>query len=193
MILVIDNVDSFVHNLARYVRLCGFETVIVRNNETSVADCLAHSPSGVVISPGPGRPSDAGVSMDLIRALPAQTPLLGVCLGHQCLVEVFGGRTARARRPLHGEASMIAHDGAGLFEGAPSPTPAGRYHSLIASLADDAPLIETAWSEEGEVMAARHRERPWFGVQFHPESLLTPYGRLMVDNFLRLCAKRRAS
>jgi anthranilate synthase component 2/para-aminobenzoate synthetase component 2 len=187
MIVIIDNYDSFVHNLARYFREEGAETAVFRNDAISVRECLALKAQGVVISPGPKRPADAGISLALIGALSARTPFLGVCLGHQCLVEAFGGHTERALRPCHGEARPIRHMAAGLFEGTPTPTPAGRYHSLIAKIAPGAPLIETAWSEEGELMAVAHKTRPWFGVQFHPESLLTTHGRAMIRNFLKCC------
>lgn len=187
MILVIDNYDSFVNNLARYIREEGRETYVVRNDAISVEDCLAMQPAGVVISPGPKTPAEAGVSLPLLGALDARTPMLGVCLGHQCLVEVFGGVTQRARSPLHGEASEIRHDGRGVFAGAPSPMMAGRYHSLISVPARDGPLYETAWSADGELMGVAHETRPWFGVQFHPESLLTPHGRRIIHNFLARC------
>ena len=187
MILIVDNYDSFVHNLARYVRESGQEVLVVRNDAVVVDECLSLAPAGVVISPGPGRPADAGVSMALISDLPRETPLLGVCLGHQCLIEVFGGETRRAIRPLHGEASNIRHHGIGIFQNIASPTPGGRYHSLAATLGPNSPLEETAWSEEGEVMAVAHRARPWFGLQFHPESLLTPEGRKIITNFTNYC------
>lgn len=190
MILVIDNYDSFVHNLARYVRLCGADTLVVRNDDITVDACMAHRPDGVVISPGPKGPNDAGVSMALIEALPKAIPLLGVCLGHQCLVQAFGGEVVRAQRPLHGAASDIRHTGKGLFEGISSLTQVGRYHSLIGVPFEGGDLEPTAWSEEGEVMAVEHRTRPWFGVQFHPESLLTEDGLRIMGNFLRFCKRR---
>ena len=187
MILIIDNFDSFVHNLARYFREAGAPVKILRNDEANTDECLALAPRAIVISPGPKTPADAGVSLDLVKEMPAQTPFLGVCLGHQCLVEAFGGRTVRSRDPLHGEASLVRHAGTGLFEGIVSPTPVGRYHSLIAEPAAGSGLLETAWSEAGEVMGVVHENRPWFGVQFHPESLLTIDGRAMIRNFLRYC------
>ena len=190
MIVIIDNFDSFVHNLARYVRLCGVETMSVRNNEIGVDECLALNPTGIIISPGPKRPEDAGISRALIAAMSPKLPFLGVCLGHQCLVEVFGGETVRAAFPLHGEASFIRHDGGGLFKGIVSPTPAGRYHSLISKLPEEGPLIANAWSEEGEIMAIKHHANPWFGVQFHPESLLTSKGSAMIENFISYCDER---
>ena len=187
MILIIDNYDSFVNNLARYVREAGGEVMMTRNDAADVKSLLQMKPSGVIVSPGPKTPAEAGVSKDLMRVLDGSVPLLGVCLGHQALVEIFGGETRRARNPLHGEASEIRHDGTGLFSGVPSPMMAGRYHSLIAAPAPGGPLRETAWSADGELMAVAHEARPWFGVQFHPESLLTPYGRRIVHNFLSLC------
>jgi anthranilate synthase/aminodeoxychorismate synthase-like glutamine amidotransferase len=186
-VIVIDNYDSFVHTLSRYLRESGITTRVVRNDSVAVADLLALEPAGVVISPGPGAPCDAGMSADLITALPSSVALLGVCLGHQCLVEAFGGRTRRARRPLHGSATPIRHDGTGLFAQVPSPFAAGRYHSLIGEPAPYGPLVANAWCDEGEVMAVRHAERDWFGVQFHPESLLTPSGRVLIEAFANRC------
>ncbi len=187
MIIVIDNYDSFVENLARYLRLEGGDTLVIRNDALGADEILSRDPSAVVLSPGPKAPRDAGLCLALLDRLPARTPMLGVCLGHQCLVERFGGRTVRAIRPLHGEASAIRHDGTGLFEGVASPMEAGRYHSLVSVLADcgGEALVPCAWSEEGEIMAVRHRTNPWYGVQFHPESVLTPDGRRIVGNFLR--------
>ena len=192
MILIIDNIDSFVHNLARYVREAGMNTKIVRNNEITVEQCLSMNPKGVIISPGPKTPSDAGVSLELILELPRTMPLLGVCLGHQCLIEAFGGSTGRAMAPLHGEASDIRHNGAGVFADIQSPMRGGRYHSLSSTLLAQSPLEETAWSPEGEVMGVAHKTRPWFGVQFHPESVLTPHGRMIIKNFLGYCHRGSA-
>ncbi|MEQ8934595.1 MAG: aminodeoxychorismate/anthranilate synthase component II [Amphiplicatus sp.] len=193
MILVIDNYDSFVHNLARYVREAGASTHIVRNDAASVGELLRIHPAGVILSPGPHAPKEAGVCLDLIAALPADIPLLGVCLGHQCLVEAFGGRTARAKVPLHGEARSVFHDGTGLFEGIAAPIFAGRYHSLISALPERSELVANGWSEEDELMSVRHRTRPWFGLQFHPESLLTPEGRALIGAFLRRTHERCAA
>lgn len=187
MILVIDNFDSYVHNLARYIRLAGRATKIVRNDALSVDECLGLEMTGLIISPGPKTPAEAGVCLDLIRALPAETPYLGVCLGHQSLIEAFGGATRRARHPLHGSASVMTHNGKGVFKNIPSPTMVGRYHSLIARPPENSALVETAWSDDGELMAVAHKTRPWFGVQFHPESLLTEHGQAMIDNFVRYC------
>lgn len=185
MILIVDNYDSFVHNLARYVREAGAETEVVRNDAATARALIERRPAGVILSPGPKAPADAGQCLALIDGLPASTPLLGVCLGHQCLVEAFGGLTQRAARPLHGEASRIRHDGTGIFAGLASPLAGGRYHSLISVLPATSPLCANAWSEEGELMGVRHATAPWFGVQFHPESLLTPDGWRMIANFLR--------
>jgi len=185
MILIIDNYDSFVHNLARYVREAGRDVRVVRNDQASAEELTALAPEAVIISPGPKTPIEAGVSLALLKKLAIETPMLGVCLGHQCLVERFGGQTVRAERPLHGEASSIRHDGEGIFAGIENPLMAGRYHSLISELTSDGPLVASAWSQEGELMAVRHEAAPWVGVQFHPESLLTLQGRQMIANFLR--------
>ena len=193
MILVIDNYDSFVHNLARYVREAGYETLTLRNDAGCAEDLLRLSPQAVIISPGPKAPAQAGVSMELIRRMPRAVPLLGVCLGHQCLVEAMGGGTARSREPVHGEASLILHDGAGIFSGIENPIEAGRYHSLVSEIAPGGPLIPCAWSGKGELMAVRHVRAPWHGVQFHPESLLTPSGRAIMANFLAQVEQRAAA
>jgi len=185
VVVLIDNRDSFVHNLARYVRRLGRATEVVRCDEVTVAEVAALSPSHVLISPGPCTPREAGVSVPLIGALGATTPILGVCLGHQCIGEAYGGRVVRAQRPMHGKASPIAHDGAGIFAGLPDPLIATRYHSLVVApegLPGD--LVVTARSEEGEIMALSHRSHPVVGVQFHPESILTEHGLGMVEAFL---------
>ncbi|NHK27973.1 aminodeoxychorismate/anthranilate synthase component II [Parvularcula flava] len=187
MILVIDNYDSFVHNLARYVRETGEETVVWRNDERSVADCLVLSPSGIILSPGPGRPDDAGICKALIAAAPA-IPILGVCLGHQALAEVYGGATVPSREPMHGRTNVIEHDGTGVFAGLPSPLTVGRYHSLSVDIIDATDLIIQARAGDGDIMAMRHRDRPHHGVQFHPESLLTPEGRAMIEAFVAMAA-----
>ncbi len=187
MILIIDNYDSFVHTLARYMREAGAETRVLRNDAMSARAFAGLGARGVVLSPGPRTPREAGVCLELLSILPKSTPVLGVCLGHQALAEAFGGRTLRARRPLHGEASLIRHDGTGVLAGLGSPFEAGRYHSLIAEIDRDSPLVANAWSEEGEIMGLRHREAPWHGVQFHPESVLTPEGRRIVARFLEIC------
>jgi anthranilate synthase/aminodeoxychorismate synthase-like glutamine amidotransferase len=184
-VVLVDNRDSFVHNLARYVRLLGRPTEVVRSDEVTVEDVAALAPSHVLVSPGPCGPAEAGVSVPVIRALGARVPVLGVCLGHQCIGAAYGGRVVRARRPMHGKASPISHDGSGLFRGLPDPLMATRYHSLVVSpegLPHD--LVPTAWSEEGEIMALRHRTHPVAGVQFHPESILTEHGEALLRAFL---------
>lgn len=185
MIVVIDNYDSFVHNLARYVRELGWETEVVRCDALSVDEVAALAPSHIVISPGPCTPNEAGICVPLVRRLGPAIPILGVCLGHQCIGQAFGGQIVRARRPMHGKAARIAHDGAGLFAGLPNPLIATRYHSLVVE-ARDLPdsLIVTARSDEGEIMALRHREHPIVGLQFHPESVLTEHGYDLLRAFL---------
>jgi anthranilate synthase/aminodeoxychorismate synthase-like glutamine amidotransferase len=184
-VVLIDNRDSFVHNLARYVRVLGRPTEVVRSDEVTVDDVGALGPSHLVVSPGPCGPAEAGVSVALIRALGDRVPVLGVCLGHQCIGAAYGGRVVRARRPMHGKASPIAHDGTGVFAGLPDPLHATRYHSLVVA-PDGLPdaLVPTAWSEEGEIMALRHRVHPVVGVQFHPESILTEHGEALLRAFL---------
>ncbi len=185
MILLIDNYDSFVYNLARYVRELGAEPEVHRNDTMTVAQVAAMAPDRIIISPGPCSPMAAGISTEIIRQLGSRIPILGVCLGHQCIGEAYGGRIVRAGRPMHGKTSTITHDGTGVFEGIPSPLLATRYHSLViepASLPDE--LVVNARSEDHEIMAVRHRTDPVFGVQFHPESVLTQFGYRMLDNFL---------
>ncbi|ESR27052.1 anthranilate synthase component II [Lutibaculum baratangense] len=186
MILVVDNYDSFVFTVARYLVELGMETKVVRNDAVDADDVLALRPSAVVLSPGPCGPREAGHSLDIVRRVNGRIPLLGVCLGHQCIGEAFGGTVGRAREPMHGRASAIHHDGTGIFRGLPSPFRAGRYHSLAVEIADEAasPLIVTARSENGEIMGLAHRATPTYGVQFHPESVLTEHGHRMLANFL---------
>lgn len=190
MILIIDNYDSFVHNLARYVREAGGETLVLRNDAMPVEAVLAHDFDGVILSPGPGAPKDAGLCLALLARLDRAIPVLGVCLGHQCLIEAEGGRIERAAHPLHGEASAIRHDGTGILGGLASPFEAGRYHSLIGVPKAGGPLVANAWSGQDDVMGVRDATAPRHGVQFHPESLLTPSGRTIVGNFLDLTAGR---
>jgi para-aminobenzoate synthetase component 2 len=188
MILVIDNYDSFVHNVARYLVVLGAATEVVRNDALTVSEIRALKPRAIVISPGPGTPAEAGVSCAVIEELSGAMPILGVCLGHQCIGTVFGGTVGRAKNPMHGRASVIDHRGARLFDGLPAPLTVGRYHSLIvepsAALYDD--LMVEATSEEGEIMALSHRVHPTYGVQFHPESILTQNGDALFKNFLTL-------
>ena len=185
MLLLIDNYDSFTYNLYQYLGELGAETRVVRNDELTVAEALALRPSSVVISPGPGNPDEAGISLELIRALPPEVPLLGVCLGHQALGQAFGGRIVRAPRIMHGKTSAIHHDGRGIFAGLPQPFTATRYHSLVIA-EDSVPdcLEISARTEDGVIMAVRHRSLPQEGVQFHPESILTSAGKDLLRNFL---------
>lgn len=186
MIAVIDNYDSFTYNLVQYLGELGAEVRVYRNDAVSAAELDALEPSHIVISPGPGDPSQAGVSRQVIRELGPRRPLLGVCLGHQCIGDVFGGRVVRADRIVHGKTSPVYHYGNGLFTGLPSPFDATRYHSLIVSEPLPADLEVTAFTTEGEVMGLRHRTYPIYGVQFHPESILTVGGKQILQNFLRL-------
>jgi anthranilate synthase/aminodeoxychorismate synthase-like glutamine amidotransferase len=184
MILVIDNYDSFVFNLVQALRALGHETLVRRNDALTVAEAFELEPEKIVISPGPKAPRDAGIAVSLVReAARRRVPLLGVCLGHQCIGEAFGGRIVRARSPLHGEASLVRHDGRTIFEGVPSPFAAARYHSLVVSKKLPRALEATAWTEDGTLMGVRHRELPIEGVQFHPESFLTEHGARIVANF----------
>ena len=180
---MVDNYDSFTYNLVHLFEELGAEVVVRRNDEIDVAEARAVRPDRLVISPGPGRPVDAGVSVELIRELGPDVPTLGVCLGHQVVVEAFGGEVGQAKRLVHGKPSEIDHDGRGLFEGLPERFEAGRYHSLAATSVPDC-LEVSATCAEGEVMAVRHRELPVDGVQFHPESVLTPSGPDVARNFL---------
>jgi anthranilate synthase/aminodeoxychorismate synthase-like glutamine amidotransferase len=182
-VLVLDNYDSFTYNLVQYLGELGAQLDVVRNDKATLAELLDRRPDRLVISPGPCTPADAGISIDASRAFPeAGIPTLGVCLGHQAMVEAFGGRTVRGE-PVHGKDAEIAHDGRGLFEGLDSPLRAARYHSLIADPDLPAELERTA-SLGDVVMAVRHRSLPAEGVQFHPESVLTPHGKEMLENFL---------
>lgn len=183
MILIVDNYDSFVHNVARYFEELGEPTRVVRNDAVTRSDLKAKA---IVISPGPCTPHEAGQSMEIMREFSGQLPILGICLGHQVMGEVFGGLVKRARRPMHGDSSEINHDGKQLFEGLPQRFSAGRYHSLIVDLdGRDTPLEITARSDEGEIMGLRHKSHPTFGLQFHPESILTEGGYDMLRNFLK--------
>ncbi len=183
MILLVDNYDSFTYNLAHLFAELGAEVVVRRNDQIDADGAERLAPSHLVISPGPGRPVDAGASLEIIRRLAPTTPTLGVCLGHQVIVEAFGGEVGQARALLHGKASAVHHDGRGVFAGLPDGFEAGRYHSLAAVKVPDV-LEVTATADDGEVMAVRHRELPVEGVQFHPESVLTPLGPELARNFL---------
>lgn len=184
MVLVIDNYDSFTYNLVQYFGELGAELTVYRNDEVTLDDIRALAPSRIVISPGPGDPQDGGVSNDVIRTFGPTTPVLGVCLGHQCIGHVYGGVVSRAPRLMHGKTSNVYHNGSGLFNGVPSPFTATRYHSLIVEEPLPDSLLVTAFTRDGEVMALQHREYPVVGVQFHPESILTEHGKRILQNFL---------
>lgn len=186
-ILLIDNYDSFTYNLVQAFRARGAEVLVYRNDRIEVAEALALEPTHLVISPGPGHPRDAGNSLAMIDAFAERTPILGVCLGHQCIVTHFGGEIVRADRLMHGKTSLVQHDNETLFAGLPAPFEAGRYHSLIASPATLPDSLRiSAQTERGEIMGVRHREWPVEGVQFHPESVLTPDGDALMANFMRI-------
>lgn len=187
MIIVIDNYDSFTYNLVQYLGELGAEIQVYRNDAVTVEKLEQLHPDAILISPGPGEPKDSGISPRVIRTLGKQIPTLGVCLGHQCIGEVFGGRVVRAERLMHGKVSPINHNGDLLFDQIPSPFEATRYHSLIVSPQDlPEELKITATTPEGEIMALRHKAYPIFGVQFHPESILTVEGKQILKNFLQL-------
>ena len=186
MILLIDNYDSFTWNLAQYFGELDAPPVVRRNDEITLDEIEAMRPSHIVISPGPGRPEDAGVSVDVIRRFGPQTPLLGVCLGHQGIGLAFGGEVVRAQELMHGKVSSVEHDGRGVFRGISQPFAAGRYHSLVVADPLPAELEAAARTEDGTLMGVRHREFPIHGVQFHPESVLTGEGKRLLRNFLDL-------
>jgi para-aminobenzoate synthetase component II len=185
MILIIDNYDSFVHNIARYFVELGETVRIRRNDEVEDADLRAKA---VVISPGPCTPDGAGASLQIIREYSGSLPILGVCLGHQAIGQAFGGKVVRAKHPMHGESSPICHDNSGVFENLPQGFSVGRYHSLIVEDMMQTALKITAQVEDGEIMGLSHRDHPTFGVQFHPESILTEHGHAMLQNFLKVAA-----
>lgn len=185
MILLIDNYDSFVHNLARYVRELGERPVVQRHDALTVDQVLEMSPSHLIISPGPCSPTEAGISTELVQRAGPSIPILGVCLGHQCIGAAYGGSIVRAGRPMHGKISRIHHRGVGLLAGLPNPFWATRYHSLVIDPDSVPPDLEvTATAEDGEIMAVQHRDYPVHGVQFHPESVLTEHGYQVLDHFL---------
>ena len=186
-VLLIDNYDSFTYNLSQYLGELGADTTVVRNDEITVGDALGRRPDRIVISPGPGTPDQAGISLELIRSAAGQVPVLGVCLGHQALGQAFGGQVVRAKVLMHGKTSEIHHDGRTVFRGLPEPFTATRYHSLVIA-PDSVPacLEVSAWTEDGTVMGLRHREAAMEGVQFHPESILTEHGKAILQNFLDL-------
>ncbi len=186
MVLVIDNYDSFTYNLVQYLGELGEDVRVYRNDEITLGEIEALQPDHIVISPGPGVPQDGGISNDVIRAFGPTTPVLGVCLGHQCIGHVYGGEVSRAPRLMHGKTSSIYHNGNGLFNGIPSPFTATRYHSLIVEEALPEVLAVTAFTRDGEIMGLQHREYPVVGVQFHPESILTEHGKRILQNFLSM-------
>ena len=193
MILVLDNYDSFTWNLVQLIGGLGAEVVVRRNDEVTVADIEGMKPERIVVSPGPCTPTEAGVSVDVIRAMGARIPVLGVCLGHQAIGQAYGGRVVRARRLMHGKISPVGHDGTGLFAGLPTPVSMTRYHSLViepGTLPEGLEVV--AWTDEDgwtdEIQAVRHREHPVFGVQFHPESIASEHGERLMRNFLELAA-----
>ena len=189
-VLVIDNYDSFTWNLVQYLGELGVESVVVKNDAIDVAGIAKHEPDGVLVSPGPCTPNDAGISLAAVTEVRA--PVLGVCLGHQAIGQAFGGKVIRADRLMHGRVSPILHDGAGVFAGLPSPFEATRYHSLIVERATLPDCLEiTAWTEEGEIMGLRHKERAVEGVQFHPESILTTHGKELLGNWVRMLVGAR--
>ena len=191
-LLLIDNYDSFTYNLVQAFLILGAEIDVRRNDAVTIEEALASAPTHVCISPGPGTPYDAGVSMEMIRAFAGKVPIFGVCLGHQSIVEVFGGKVVRAGRLMHGKTSEITHDGRGLFQDLPNPCEIGRYHSLIAQPESLPPYLQvTAQTAEGEIMGVRHRGLMVEGVQFHPESVLTPDGPRLMQNFLLQTGGRR--
>ncbi|ALG90848.1 MULTISPECIES: anthranilate synthase component II [Actibacterium] len=195
MLLIIDNYDSFVFNVARYCAELGHPAQVIRNDAVNVAEVERFAPTEIIISPGPAAPDAAGVSLEVVRRLSGRVPILGLCLGHQCIGAAFGGRIARAREPMHGRASAISHGRAGLFHGLPVPLTVGRYHSLIVAETPDFNrcLRVTARSEKGEIMALAHTDHPTFGVQFHPESILSEKGHEIFGNFFRMTAEWRSN
>jgi anthranilate synthase component II len=186
MVLVIDNYDSFTYNLVQYFGELGADIRVVRNDQVTLDEIRAMQPTHIVISPGPGDPDDGGISNDVIREFGPAIPVLGVCLGHQCMGQVYGGVVSRAPRLMHGKTSKVYHNGQGLFNGIPSPFVATRYHSLIVEEPLPESLQVTAFTRDGEVMGLQHHEYPVYGVQFHPESILTEHGKRILQNFLAM-------
>ena len=192
MILVIDNYDSFTYNLVHYLNELGAETLVLRNDAIRVDEALGLRPQGVLLSPGPKTPDEAGICLGLIEAAPADLPIFGVCLGHQSIGQVFGGRVIHAKALMHGKTSAIHHNGKGVFRGLKDPFTATRYHSLSVRREDLPETLEvTAWTDDGEIMGVQHRSRPVFGVQFHPESIATECGHELLANFLDVAGVSR--
>lgn len=184
MLLIIDNYDSFTFNLVHYFQELGAATRVIRNDAMSAAEALALGADGIVLSPGPCDPDRAGICLDVLRQAPADLPVLGVCLGHQAMGQVYGGKVVQAREIMHGKTSPITHDGTGVFAGLPSPFLATRYHSLAVDLPETSELVVNARTADGEIMGLRHRTRPVHGVQFHPESIASEHGHAILKNFL---------
>lgn len=194
MILLIDNYDSFTYNLVHYLGELGARVTVWRNDMISVEDALALKPEAVVLSPGPGRPESAGISLDLVRSAPADLPILGVCLGHQTIGQVFGADIVRAEELMHGKMSPVRHAGTGVFDGLPDGFSATRYHSLTVAPASVPDVLEvTARTEDGVIMGLQHRDRPVHGVQFHPESIASEHGHALLGNFLNSAGLKRAA
>ena len=186
-VFILDNYDSFTYNLVQYLGELGAEIEVGRNDQVTAEEILASAPDGIVVSPGPCTPNEAGVSLDLIRKAGERVPILGVCLGHQCIGQVYGGKVIRAPRIMHGKTSLIHHDNRGIFEGLENPFTATRYHSLIVERPSLPECLEvTAWTEEGVIMGLAHKDLPVYGVQFHPESILTGAGKALLSRFLAL-------
>ena len=187
MLLMIDNYDSFTYNLVQYLGELGESLKVFRNDKISIAQIKRLKPKRIVISPGPGTPSDAGISKEVIREFSGKIPILGVCLGHQCIGEVYGGKIIQAKRLMHGKTSSIYHNAKGIFKGIPNPFEATRYHSLLVEKKTFPDALEiTAWTKENEVMGLQHTRYPLYGVQFHPESILTKVGKDILKNFLKI-------
>ena len=187
MILIIDNFDSFTYNLVQYVEMAGEEVRVFRNNAITVDEIRQMKPDGIVISPGPGRPESAGVTLEVIKELSGEIPLLGVCLGHQSIAQAFGGRVIHAKEVMHGKVSELTTDGKGLFKGIASPMKAMRYHSLAVDEKALPDMLQvTARAEDGEIMGLRHKNHPTVGLQFHPESIMTTTGKRLIKNFLKI-------
>jgi anthranilate synthase component 2 len=194
MILVIDNYDSFTYNLVHYLNELGAETRVYRNDAITAEQALALKPQAVLLSPGPCTPDEAGVCLDLLARAPRDLPILGVCLGHQAMGQAEGGKVVRAKTLMHGKTDSIRHNGAGVFKDIPSPFTATRYHSLAIDRSSLPNTLEvTAWTDDGEIMGVQHKDRPMYGVQFHPESIATQYGHEMLANFLDLAGVDRSS
>jgi anthranilate synthase component 2 len=192
MILVIDNYDSFTYNLVHYLNELGAQTHVVRNDALSVAEALGMRPQGVLLSPGPKTPNEAGICLALLQAAPADLPIFGVCLGHQSIGQAYGGEVVHAKALMHGKTSAIHHEGKGVFAGLKTPFTATRYHSLSVEKQELPEALEvTAWTEDGEIMGVQHRTRPVFGVQFHPESIATECGYDLLANFLEIAGVKR--